>query len=337
MISHSERLRAILDGETPDRPAVALWRHFPVDDQEPHSLAAATLQFQQTFDFDLVKVTPASSFCLKDWGVEDRWAGNHEGTRDYTKAVIADPADWERLPILDPSAPHLSAQLTALRLIRQALGPDVPLLQTVFSALAQAKNLAGGNRLLGHIREHPDAVLKGISAIVETTRRFVEASLEAGADGIFYAVQHAQANLLSLEEYRTFGLPYDLEVLSPAREAWCNMLHLHGRDIHFELAGEYPVQIVNWHDRETAPSLSTARGLFAGVTCGGLRQDTLVFGNASQVMEEAADAVAQTDARRHILSTGCVVPIIAPYGNVLAARQSVEPSFHGIGGKGVTL
>ena len=28
------------------------------------------------YDFDLVKVTPASSFCLRDWGAEDRWTGN---------------------------------------------------------------------------------------------------------------------------------------------------------------------------------------------------------------------------------------------------------------------
>src|SRR5512141_3300093 len=100
MISHSDRLRAILDGETPDRPAVALWRHFPVDDQEPHSLAAATLQFQQTFDFDLVKVTPASSFCLKDWGVEDRWVGDSEGTRRDTKRGIEAAEDWESLTVL---------------------------------------------------------------------------------------------------------------------------------------------------------------------------------------------------------------------------------------------
>ena len=61
-VSHRQRIEACLGGKAPDRAPVALWRHFPVDDQTPDGLAAATLDFQQTYDFDLVKVTPASSF-----------------------------------------------------------------------------------------------------------------------------------------------------------------------------------------------------------------------------------------------------------------------------------
>ena len=62
MTTHRERLQACLAGETPDRVPVALWRHFPVDDQSPETLAAATLHWQSVYDFDFVKVTPASSF-----------------------------------------------------------------------------------------------------------------------------------------------------------------------------------------------------------------------------------------------------------------------------------
>ena len=38
------------------------------------------------------------------------------------------------------------------------------------------------------------------------------------------------------------------------------------------------------------------------------------------------DAIRQTGGRRLLLGTGCVVPVIAPHGNILAARQSVEAS-----------
>ena len=74
-------MEACLSGQKLDRPPIALWRHFPVDDQSPQRLAAATLQWQKTYDWDLVKVTPASSFALKDWGAEDQWRGDGEGTR----------------------------------------------------------------------------------------------------------------------------------------------------------------------------------------------------------------------------------------------------------------
>lgn len=325
MTTHRERLQTCLDGGQPDRVPVALWRHFPVDDQSPETLAAATLHWQRQYDFDFVKVTPASSFCLKDWGADDVWEGHTEGTRRYVKRVVSGPRDWARLPELDPtSEPHLAAQLKCLRLIKQGLPAETPLIQTVFSPLAQAKNLAGSDALLAHLRLYPDDVMKGLETIARTTRRFVEAALETGIDGIFYAVQHAQAALLSLEEYQTFGLPFDQQVIEPAKSSWLNVLHLHGRDIHYSLLSALSFPIVNWHDRETAPSLAEAQALHDGVVCGGLRQDTLALGNPAQVREEAEEAIRQTRGRKFILSTGCVVPVIASHGNLVAARESVE-------------
>jgi uroporphyrinogen decarboxylase len=324
MTTHKERIQTCLDNQILDRPPVALWRHFPVDDQDPKALADATLNFQNTYDFDLVKVTPASSFCVKDWGVEDEWMGDTEGTRRYTKRIIHDPRDWEKLPVLEPNVAHLAGQLDCLRFLRAELGPDTPLLQTIFNPLSQAKNLAGNDILITHLRLYPEAVMKGIITIAETTRRFVEACLDTGIDGIFYAIQHAQAGLLTLEEYQTFGLPSDEKVLAPSQELWCNLLHLHGHNVYFSLLDSLKFQIVNWHDRETFPSLTEAQNLFAGVVCGGMRQDTLVYGDQTQVQNEAVDAIQQTDGRRFILGTGCVVPVIASHGNILAARKSVE-------------
>jgi uroporphyrinogen decarboxylase len=326
-LTHRERMKACLaEDSSLDRPPVALWRHFPVDDQDPALLAAATLDFQKHYDFDLVKVTPASSFSIKDWGAEDTWEGHTEGTRRYIKYVIQKPTDWEHLKVLSPSATHLARQLKCLKLIHAGLSPDVPLLQTIFSPLAQAKNLAGGERLIIHLRTHPEAVLKGLETIAVTTRRFVEACMEVGLDGVFYAVQHAQAGLLVQEEYEKFGLPLDLQILEPVRELWCNLLHMHGDNIYFNLAGKYHCQIVNWHDRETGPSLSEGLKNFKGAVCGGISQNTIVLGDRSEVRKEAADAISQTRGRRLLLGTGCVVPIIAPHGNLVAARQIVEGS-----------
>ena len=334
-LSSRERMQACIKNDPAlDRPPVALWRHFPVDDQRPESLAAATLEFQRRYAFDLVKVTPASSFSIKDWGVEDAWEGSTEGTRRYIKRVIEKPQDWERLSVLDPAhAPHLSAQIDCLRRIRAGLDPEVPLLQTIFSPLAQAKNLAGADQLIVHLRQYPEAVMKGLHTIAETTRRFVEAAMETGIDGIFYAVQHALAGLLTLEEYKVFGLPLDMETAQPASSLWCNLLHLHGLNIYFDLVPHFSslFPIINWHDRETYPSLAEARtsevlrtSEVPPVFCGGISQKTIVFGEASEVRKEAADAIRQTTGRRLLLGTGCVVPIIASHGNILAARQSVD-------------
>lgn len=326
-LSHRARLEACLDGQAVDRPPVALWRHFPVDDQTPEGLAAAVTAFQQAFDFDLIKVTPASSFCLKDWGVDDRWAGNPEGTRDYTRRVVHHPEDWERLQPLDPALGTLGDQLTCLRLLAAEFSPQVPIIQTIFSPMSQAKNLAGPGDLLVHMRRNPDLLHAGLRRITETTIRFLEEAIQTGIDGVFYAVQHGQYGLLSTDEFTAFCRPYDLQVLEAARGLWLNLLHLHGEAVMFDQVMDYPVSIINWHDRQAPPTLAEAQALFRGVVCGGLRQwETMVLGTPDQVRAEATDAIQQTQGRRFILGTGCVLPTTAPLGNILAARQIVNIS-----------
>ncbi len=332
-LTHRERMQACITGDPAlDRPPVALWRHFPVDDQTPETLAAATLNFQRAFDFDLVKVTPASSFCLRDWGAEDVWEGHPEGTRRYTRRVIQKPQDWEKLPFLAPNSPHLAAQITCLRLLRRELGSETPMVQTIFSPLAQAKNLVGGDTLILHMRRYPDAVLKGLEIITESTRRFILAAIEAGIDGVFYAVQHAQAHLITLDEFNRFARPFDFRLLQNAVELPFNICHIHGTNIYFEGVARYPCEIFNWHDRETEWSLSEARkhyarlgtGSLSPALCGGVSIESIALGTPGQVRAEIADALRQTNGRRHIIGTGCVIPITTPYGNILAARRSVE-------------
>ena len=323
-LSHHARLEAALGGGGVDRPPVALWRHFPVDDQAPGSLASATVAFQRDYDFDLVKVTPASSFCVKDWGSQDEWHGAPEGTRDYTYRVIQQPEDWTHLKPLDPHQGFLAAQLECLRLIVGELGNDVPVIQTIFNPLSQAKNLVGRETLLVHLRRYPEAVHAGLQIIAESTQRFTEAALGTGISGIFYAVQHAQFGLLSRQEYLEFGRAYDLQVLEPARTMWLNMLHLHGEDVMFDEFLDYPMPVINWHDRETSPSLSEAQSRFSGAVCGGLqRWETMVLCTPEQVRAEALDAIRTTGGTRFILGTGCVLPTTAPRGNIQAARLSV--------------
>lgn len=325
-MNHRERLEACLSGGVLDQVPVSLWRHFPVDDQTPDGLADATIAFQREFDFDLVKVTPSSSFCLKDWGVEDRWTGNPEGTRDYLAPVVREPEDWGHLKVLDPNQGWLADQLSCLRQVVRELGPATPVIQTIFSPLAQAKNLAGKNELPIHLRIHANALHAGLKIITESTLRFIEEAIKTGISGIFYAQQHAQYGLLSESEFNQFGREYDLKILSAAQGLWCNILHLHGEHVMFDKVADYPVAMINWHDRQTIPSLAEAKHRFKGVLCGGLRQwETMVLGSHEQVSSEAQDALRSTGGSRFILGTGCVLPTTAPRGNILAAIKTVRP------------
>lgn len=319
-----QRLEAAFAGAAVDRPPVALWRHWPVDDQYGDHLARATLAFQRAYDFDFIKVTPSSNFCVAGYGAESYWLGNEEGTRQWGPRVIQEPEDWAKLEPLDPYEGLLGEVVTANQLIGQAVGEEIPFIQTIFNPLSQAKNLAG-DQLLAHLRQHPEAVKAGLAVITESIIRFVNALKSTGAAGIFLALQHATYNLLTEVEYREFGRPLDLQILAAAEGMWFNLIHLHGENVMFELVADYPAQVINWHDVETPPSLGEALSRTNMAVCGGIRQwDTMLRGTPAEVQAEARSAWEATGGRRFILGTGCVTPITAPTCNILAARQAVD-------------
>jgi uroporphyrinogen decarboxylase len=249
--------------------------------------------------------------------------GKEEGTRHWGPRVIQRPEDWTQLAVLEPTQGALGDSLQALRLIGEGLGPDVPFIQTIFSPLAQAKNLAG-ERLLADMRGYSEEFKAGLETITRSTLRYIEAARKTGIAGIFYALQHATYDLLSAAEYAEFGRPYDLRVLAATEDLWFNMLHIHGKNVMFDAVADYPVQAVNWHDRETPPTLRDALARFPGALVGGLsRRETMVCGTPDDVRRVARDALEQTGGRRFILGTGCVLFLTTPVGNIRAVRNVV--------------
>ncbi len=319
-----QRLEATFAGAPVDRPAVALWRHWPVDDRYGAELARAHLEFQQTYDFDFIKVTPSSDFMVEGYGAESRWVGNEEGTREWGPRLIQSAEDWLKLKPLDPRQGLFGEVVETNRLLGQVLGEAVPFIQTIFNPLSQAKNLAGP-LLLAHMRQYPDAVKAGLVVLTESTLRFIDALHQStGAAGIFLAVQHASYDLLTEAEYLDFCQPLDLQILAATEGMWFKLLHLHGVNVMFDLVAKYPVHAINWHDVETPPSLSEAMRRTDKALCGGLRQwETMLRGTPETVRAEAKAALEATGGRRFILGTGCVTPIIAPTCNIWAARKAV--------------
>ena len=319
-----KRLEATIAGEPTDRLPVALWRHWPGDDQHAAALAAAHLKWQADYDWDLLKIGPASSYSVVDWGVEDRWEGHIEGTRRTTRYPVTQPADWEALRPSDPGRGMLATQIEALRLIGQTLRGEVPFIATIFSPLSMAKHLAGNEVLLSHMRANPDALHRGLATLTDSIIAFIDAARATGIAGIYYAVQHAAYPLLSRDEFTAFGQPYDRRVLESAADLWCNMVHLHGTRVMFDLVADYPAPLLNWHDRETGISLRDGLARFPGAASGGVSHWTIHRDQRDDLLAEVADARAQTNGRRLVLGTGCVIMTTTPLFNIRAFREAAE-------------
>jgi len=323
-VTKRERVYAAIDGKPVDRPPVALWRHFPQEDHKAESLVAAHVAFYKAFDWDFLKVTPASGYYGDDWGLRATHKPNREGIRHYTDRPIKKETDWPKLKRLDVTTGVHGREVQTIRLLRKAL-PDDLLLATIFSPLTIARTLAGETALLRYLRDSIDETHEGLDIIAEATAKFTEECLAAGADGLFFATQCASTGYMTIEEYEESGRPYDLRVLEAARNADIVLLHIHGERIMFEQLIDYPVHIVNWHDRRTPPTLKEARAQYSGVIAGGVdSMETIGGTSAEKVTAEVKDAMAQAGGKRFMVTAGCVIPVDAPEANVRAVRQAVE-------------
>lgn len=316
-MDHWTRAESAIAGQPTDHVPVVLWRHFPLEDQDPGKLAARTVEWQRAWDFDLVKFTPSGTYGVEDWGARSAYTPALNGARTICVAGLKRAEDWRRLPRLDPRRGVLGAQNEALARAAKELRGAAPILQTVFSPLTTARKLAG-ETLLEHLRADPEALEAGLRTITDTTIDFALTALESGAHGVFFATQFATTDLLTVPEYERFGVRFDLEVFKEIKtKTRLNMLHLHGRNVMFDLLAAYPVEMINWHDRLTAPSLKIALNKFKGAVVGGVEErELLVTGGEQAVRAQVREAIGQTGGRRLVVGPGCVAAITAPEENI---------------------
>jgi uroporphyrinogen decarboxylase len=220
----------------------------------------------------------------------------------------------------------LATQIETLQLISGGLRESVPFIATVFSPLSQAKHLAGKEKVLSHLRREPALFHQGLNTITESTLRFIEAAKATGISGIYYAVQYARYPMMNSSEFAEFGREYDLKILEAVGDLWLNMTHIHSDQIMFDQVADYPVEIVNWHDRETGFSIAEGLDQISGAASGGVDQWSIHGESPSFALTEAADAVAQTNGRRLVLGTGCVIMTTTPLRNIRALREFAENS-----------
>jgi uroporphyrinogen decarboxylase len=323
-MSHWERIRAALKGEEVDRTPVSLWRHFPGDDSTSAGLAKVMVDWQRKFDFDFVKFMPTGMYGVHDWDAETEYAPGFGGSRVVVKPGVSDPQAWPKLAKLDITQGSYGQELEAVRLAAAELKGSVPLFQTVFSPSTTAIKLRG-KEALQDMRQNPEEMKAGLEIITEATIRFTQAVLQAGADGVFFATQGASSQVMTEDEYKEFGVPYDVRVLQAVRdEGKINLIHVHGDDVFWDLAATYPVDMINWHDRTTFPNLSQAKARFNGVLVGGIERTEISTGAPELARSQASDAIQQTGGRRHVVAPSCVIPTNTPEANVWAVIEEVK-------------
>lgn len=318
----SDLVRAALAGEATPRPPYAFWTHFPDTDLDPDAIARETVAFARATGQDFVKSMPNGLYVVEDWGVRTDFSEIAAGgVAKVTGSPIAAPEDWAKIRRLDPTAGTLGRELRHLSLLVAALGPEVPVLATVFSSVTIAKKVSGG-LFAQHVRTHPALVRAALDEISVTTADFSRRAIALGCAGVFFAVQDA-TETLGEAAWRELGMDHDLAALEGARGGWFNAVHMHGDDILFDLLATYPVPVLNWHIGEAGPSIAAYRA--AGgrkPVLGGLRRTPITQRDLPAIEADIAAVRAAEGGRGVIVAPGCVIrhPVDAALLRDIGAR-----------------
>ena len=322
-----KRVEAAIAMGVADRPPVGAWGHTYREEWSPADLAAITVDRARRFGWDFVKFQPRASTFAEAFGSVYHPSGHSLRAPIMIKPAVPDLESWTSVEVRNPQV--FADQVESLRSAVRELGPDIPVIQTVFSPITVGGYLVGKSqsRVVRELRKHPEVVGPALEKIAEALVDFSRRSVEAGAAGIFYAISgYAGRNVMKEAAYRDLVLPYDLAVLNALPgQAWFNVLHLCGSNLNFALARDLPAQVVSWSiHNQGSPSLREGRDLAGRAVMGGLSQrSTLVYGPASKIEDEVRAAVEDTGGRGLLVAPGCSVPPRVRDANLAAVMSGI--------------
>jgi uroporphyrinogen decarboxylase len=323
-----ERVLAALDGRPLDRPPISFWGHVYHRESSAADLVDATLELQREFQWDWIKLNPRKHYHVEPWGVSYRYPGVPDEKPKLEQWPVRTADDWASIGERPVTEPAFAEQIEAVRLMRRALGPDVPLIETVFTPLAVLGEMVDiPATLRGHIDHAPDQVRGALERVTRTYERVVPALLDAGADGIYFAtVDWGSRDWLSAEEYATWARPYDLRVMAPAARAPFNVLHVcKARNLVLELADE-PVRALSWAATDpTNPSLKDVLARSERAVMGGIDHErSLIAADTGPALDDLRRGFEQTAGRRWLVAPGCSISPKTPRATLRALRDAVE-------------
>jgi uroporphyrinogen decarboxylase len=306
-VNKKERAFSALAGGDVDRPPFSFWYHFGLQHLPGRKHAEAEIDFFRAYDLDFLKVMSDYPYPLPE-GLE----------------AVATEDDWKRVEPLGGTHKGWSDQLTALSLISESISSEAIFIETIFSPWTTARRMAPAGALRDAIRRYPETLFKAMDAIATSLAAYAREAVGRGASGIFLSLGAANSDVMTAEEYRTWGRPFDLKVLESVGDAPFNVLHIHGNRIHFEEVSGFPASAFNWSHFATAPGLAEGRSLSGKTVMGGINEATASHVSAPEIAKQVEQTLQLVGPQSLIVTPGCSVPTDTPVRNLKAIEKALR-------------
>lgn len=301
------RVTSALKGEEVNRPPFSFWYHFGLQHRPGRDHARAEIDFYRAYDLDFLKVMSDYPYPLPP-GLE----------------AIETEDDWKQIEPVSGTNSCWNEQLSALEMINDEIGKEAMFIETIFSPWTTARRLARAGAVEMTRQRSPELLLAAMDSIATTLADYAKESLKRGAAGIFLSLGAASGDVMTADEYAIWGRPFDLKILEAVREAPFNVLHIHGKRIHFDSILDYPASAFNWSHFATAPSLGEGKSRSGKTVMGGVDESVASHVSAPEIREQIANTIREVGTRGLIVTPGCSVPTDTREANLHAIKDSVE-------------
>ncbi|MBC8183060.1 uroporphyrinogen decarboxylase family protein [candidate division KSB1 bacterium] len=284
-------------------------------------LVDANMAMVENFNVDIVQAISDPFRETYDFGAkiefpEDDLPANKEPFLD-------NPDKLKRLQKPNPSTgKRMSDRLNALRLMREKVGNEIPVMGWIEGALAEAADLRGITNVLMDIYERPQWLTELLEIITEVEIEFAKAQVEAGAHLI--GLGDAIASQVSPAMYQEYALPYEKRIFQTVHEMGAiTRLHICG-----DTSAIVPLMVQSGADiidLDWMVNMKTAADQFGDQVafCGNFDPVSIMLRGKPDNVYQATQKCMSDGGLNSFSAAGCEIPDKTPHENLKAQHQAL--------------
>jgi len=238
--------------------------------------------------------------------------------------LLNDPKKLKAIKIPDPySGRRMSDRLDAIRLMREKVGEDVPVMGWVEGALAEAADLRGVANIMTDMYERPEWLSELLEIIVEVQIKFALAQLEAGADIV--GLGDAVCSQISPDLYETFALPYEKRLFETVKKkGGYTRLHICGDTS--KILSQMSKTGADIIDLDWMVDMNKAAKIIGqnAALCGNFDPVKVMLNGSEDEVAHSTKQCVMDGGSRSISAAGCEIPDGTPHRNLLAQFKALS-------------
>lgn len=287
------------------------------------ALVAANLAMIEDFQIDIAQAISDPYREASDLGMLVSYPD--DGLPLSTVPLLQEPQDLAKLKLVRPEdGRRMADRLEAIRLFREQVGGEVPIMGWVEGAFAEAADLRGVGTLMMDLFERPQWVVEFLEFCCQQEILFARAQMEAGADII--GLGDAVASQVSSEWYKIYAQPYEKRIFDAVHDkGGIARLHICGNTSHLlEPMAQTGAEIIDLDWMVDFAHAAEVYGASGPALCGNFDPVAVMLQGTPDQVSQAVRHCAVVGGAKNFSCAGCEIPDGTPHANLRAQSEALQ-------------